>query len=95
MAMQFIAERYLNAYRDNVPCRAAGIAQAFGYASVLLYVLLFRYSNQLVHLAELTRHGHKAFFAMPIGLALLFSLVHGKFTGHFWDAMGLKPKNDH
>jgi len=32
-------------------------------------------------------------FLIPIVIALVFSFVHGAFTGAFWDAVGLKPKS--
>lgn len=64
-----------------------------GTASVGLYILLYFFSQDIRHLAEATIHGDKGLFYVPIVIALLFSLVHGAFTGHFWDALGLKAKH--
>lgn len=61
-----------------------------GAASALLYALLYRYSDETVELARRTREGEKILFLVPIAIAFAFSLVHGAFTGHFWDALGLK-----
>ena len=66
-------------------------AIAYGLASVALYVLLFVYADETIEIARRTRDGEKLLFLVPILIALVFSLVHGAFTGYFWDAMGLKP----
>jgi hypothetical protein len=29
---------------------------------------------------------------VPVAMAFLFSLVHGAFTGHFWDVLGIKAR---
>ncbi|MEK7207539.1 MAG: hypothetical protein AAB134_06635 [Pseudomonadota bacterium] len=63
-----------------------------GGISTLCYALLFRFGDDLSMLASATREGHKLFVLIPIAVALVFSLVHGAFTGHFWDAVGLKPR---
>ena len=91
--MRYIAERYLKDYDTGKPSAAIGAAQAMGLLSAVLYVLLFQHSDMLVRLAELTRQGDKMFFFVPIAIALIFSLVHGAFTAHFWEALGLKPKS--
>jgi uncharacterized integral membrane protein len=31
-------------------------------------------------------------FVVPIGIAFLFSFMHGKFTANFWDLLGIKAK---
>ena len=62
----------------------------FGIASAVLYGLLFANSGQLVEWAQRTHHGEKMLFLIPIGIAFLFSWVHGNFTGHFWESLGLK-----
>lgn len=71
----------------------SGLAKAvlYGAASLALYALLFLYADETVELARLTREGEKIWFLVPIVIAFLFSLVHGAFTGAFWDAIGLKP----
>ncbi len=62
-----------------------------GAASVALYVLLFAYADETVAMARRTREGETLLFLVPIVIAFVFSLVHGAFTGYFWDAIGLKP----
>jgi hypothetical protein len=62
----------------------------FGTASVALYALLFVYADDTVELARRTREGEKIWFLAPIVIAFVFSYVHGAFTGHFWEALGLK-----
>lgn len=68
-------------------------AVTYGAASVALYALLFIYSDETVEFARRTREGETVWFLVPILIAFLFSLVHGAFTGSFWDAIGLKPAN--
>lgn len=65
-------------------------AVIYGVASVALYAALFLYADETVELAQRTREGEKLWFLIPIAIAFLFSLVHGAFTGYFWDAVGLK-----
>lgn len=71
----------------------SSIAKAivYGAASLALYVLLFLYADETVELARRTREGEKIWFLVPIVIAFAFSLVHGAFTGSFWDALGLRP----
>ncbi|MEY3219765.1 MAG: hypothetical protein RIT27_1122 [Pseudomonadota bacterium] len=33
------------------------------------------------------------YFIIPIAIAFVFSLVHGAFTGYFWEALGIKAKS--
>src|SRR3989338_7332197 len=73
--------------------RHAGIMVALGAASILLYALLFWYSDSLTALAQATRRGEKLYAIVPIAIALVFSLVHGTFTARFWDSLGLRPRN--
>jgi hypothetical protein len=63
-----------------------------GTASISLYVLLKLFSPELVQLAQATHAGSKDLFFVPILLALVFSFVHGAFTSHFWDVLGVKAK---
>lgn len=65
----------------------------FGLLSIGLYSLLHHFSADLVRLALATHAGHKGLFFVPILLALLFSFVHGAFTGHFWNALGVTAKH--
>ncbi len=67
-------------------------ALTFGAASIVLYVLLYMFSTDLTQLAQSTHAGHKGLFFVPILLALVFSLIHGNFTSHFWDSLGIKAK---
>lgn len=64
-----------------------------GLISAGLYFLLYEYQDTLVHLAELTRQGEKQDALVPIGTALVFSGVHGKFTDSFWQTLGVQPKS--
>jgi hypothetical protein len=62
----------------------------FGIVSFAFYWLLLAYSDQLVELANRTRKGEKMWFLVPIVIAFFFSYVHGQFTGHFWESLGIK-----
>lgn len=72
--------------------RALLITTTLGAASLALYLLLFHYADLLSELATATRQGDKIYVLVPMVIAFLFSLVHGAFTGHFWDVIGLKAK---
>lgn len=63
-------------------------------ASAGLYGLLYRYGNDLIAMARSVHEGHKALFFIPIVIAFAFSLIHGAFTGYFWDALGLRPRKN-
>lgn len=84
-------DRQLRAGRPRLSLRARLTVAALGAASLTLYFLLFRYSDNLMALAAAARAGEKLYAAVPIAIALVFSLVHGAFTAHFWDALGLRP----
>ena len=73
--------------------KSASLAKAIAYgtASIALYALLFAYADETVELARRTREGETILFLVPIAVALVFSAVHGGFTGHFWAAIGLRP----
>jgi len=60
----------------------------YGAVSGVLYYLLYRYNDLIL---EYSRQGHW-YFMVPIGIAFAFSLVHGNFTGHFWDLFGVRAK---
>lgn len=92
--MQRIAEYYLAEYDSPRRKRSGtGPALALGAASSTLYGGLYVYSGELVELAEMTRDGERVWFLVPIAIAFLFSLVHGAFTGRFWDLLGLKARH--
>jgi hypothetical protein len=60
-----------------------------GLSSALLYLLLYLGAERILEWSE---HGHWA-ITIPIGIAFLFSIVHGAFTSHFWDLLGIKAKS--
>jgi hypothetical protein len=68
------------------------VTLVLGAASALLYVLLFLFADRLTEMAALTRQGDKLYALIPLAVAMVFSLVHGAFTGHFWDLLGLRAK---
>lgn len=63
-----------------------------GLVSASLYLLLYFNTENLEKVANLIRQGDKGYVVIPIGTALIFSFVHGAFTGKFWDLLGLKAK---
>ena len=65
----------------------------FGLTSLFMYGMLYEFSASLTHIAQETHAGHKTLFFVPIVIALVFSLVHGSFTSHFWDSLGIKAKS--
>ncbi|WP_158498880.1 hypothetical protein [Magnetospira sp. QH-2] len=68
-------------------------AIGLGLLSGMLYAALFYYSDDIRHMAEMTNRGEsKLYFMAPIGIAFVFSVVHGMFTDKFWEALGLKAK---
>lgn len=72
--------------------RALVITLVLGAASAALYFLLYLFSDTLPGLAAATRHGEKIYALIPIVIAMVFSFVHGAFTGQFWDLLGLRAK---
>jgi hypothetical protein len=64
-------------------------ALLWGLGSATIYSLLYRYADPLV---EWTRQGRWTFI-LPVAIAFLFSIVHGTFTGQFWDLLGIKAKS--
>lgn len=64
----------------------------YGVMSVFLYSLLYKYSADLIQLAQDAHAGHRAYFFLPIIIALVFSVVHGSFTAELWDSLGVKAK---
>ena len=63
-----------------------------GLLSVSLYILLFIDAERVLHLST---RADGLYFLMPVAIALAFSLVHGAFTGYFWEIIGIKPKHAH
>ena len=64
-----------------------------GLGSTALYILLYFYNAELKTIGQTIRSGEKAYALIPIAIAFVFSFVHGAFTGHFWDVLGMKPKS--
>ncbi len=60
----------------------------YGAGSIFLYAMLFLNEDRV--LDWLGRGGWYAL--IPVVAALAFSFVHGAFTGHFWDALGIRAK---
>ena len=60
----------------------------YGVISVALYALLYLYADTIL---EYSKQG-RWFFFVPITIAFIFSIVHGNFTGQFWDLFGIKAK---
>lgn len=60
----------------------------FGLASAALYAGLYHYEENLLELAA----SGGWYFVTPVGIALVFSFVHGSFTASFWDMLGIKAK---
>jgi len=60
----------------------------FGVISAVLYFLLYLGADTIL---EYSKQG-RWFFVVPVGIAFLFSVMHGNFTGHFWDLFGVKAK---
>ncbi|HEX20221.1 MAG TPA: hypothetical protein ENG78_05320 [Acidiferrobacteraceae bacterium] len=102
--MRTIADRHLNAINRKNPTLSEawvearnfviryGVAISLGVISVTIYVLLYEYSGNIKHLAQEAYIGHKTWFFVPILIMFAFSLIHGSFTAHFWDSLGVKPK---
>lgn len=61
---------------------------SLGILSAVLYFLLYYFEEPILNWSE--QGGW--YFMVPISIAFIFSLVHGAFTGHFWDFLGVKAK---
>jgi len=62
-----------------------------GFSSAVLYFLLFYFEDTVLGWSK----GFKKegwFFIAPIVIAFVFSAVHGAFTGHFWELLGIRAK---
>ncbi len=62
-------------------------AMPSGMMSLSLYAMLFANERRILEMSV----SHWWSFLVPVSIALLFSLVHGSFTGAFWEAVGLQP----
>jgi hypothetical protein len=61
-------------------------AAIWGGISLVLYAALLLYQEPVID--YFGRGGLFAF--LPVGVAFLFSFVHGSFTGSFWSVMGIE-----
>jgi hypothetical protein len=59
---------------------------ATGAASALCYGLLFANETEVMTAFARTDSWYPA---LPVLTAFVFSLVHGAFTGYFWEVMGV------
>ncbi|WP_333843550.1 hypothetical protein [Pelomicrobium sp.] len=60
-----------------------------GAGSGGLYLLLFLFEEEV--LRATTRTDGLAWL-LPVAMAFVFSLVHGAFTGYFWETLGIRGK---
>jgi len=58
----------------------------WGAASALCYAALFAYEKEVMEAFTRTDGWYPA---LPVLTAFLFSLVHGAFTGYFWEVLGV------
>jgi len=75
----------ISAFRER---RQSVKAVLYGGASAGLYTGLFIFEKLL---AEACSRGGW-YFAIPVAIAFAFSIVHGSFTGYFWDVLGVQAK---
>lgn len=68
--------------------RPVTLAVVFGLVSVTLFSLLYAFEDALIAFAG--RGGW--YFLVPVTTAFAFSYVHGSFTAHFWDCLGIKAR---
>ena len=59
-----------------------------GALTSTLYLGLFLFEDAILHFSGLGRW----YFVVPVTIAFAFSFVHGAFTGHFWDALGVHAR---
>jgi len=57
--------------------------------SAALYFLLYYFSEPIMNWSQ--QGGW--YFIIPIIIAFIFSIIHGTFTNHFWDMLGIKAKS--
>jgi hypothetical protein len=60
-----------------------------GLFSATLYFLLYYFEGPILEWS--TQGGW--YFMVPVVMAFVFSIVHGAFTGRFWDLLGVKAKS--
>lgn len=62
-----------------------------GISSAVLYFLLFYFEDTVLGWSKGFKK-ERWFFIAPIVIAFVFSAVHGAFTGHFWELLGIRGK---
>jgi hypothetical protein len=63
----------------------------FGAVSIAMYFLLLAKQDLITE--TFLKGG--AWALLPIGMAFLFSYVHGNFTGCFWSSCGIEASKKH
>lgn len=61
---------------------------AYGAVALVLYACLFALERPILEWSS--RGGW--YFLVPVAIAFAFSIVHGAFTGYFWDVLGIKAR---
>jgi hypothetical protein len=61
---------------------------AYGTVALILYFLLYLFEDSIL---AITTRG-RWYFLLPVLAAFVFSFVHGRFTSHFWETLGIKAK---
>ncbi len=61
---------------------------ALGTVTLVLYAGLFLFEEPILRLAAMGGW----YGLIPVAIAFIFSLSHGTFTGHFWDALGVTAR---
>ncbi len=63
-------------------------ALSLGLVTLTLYLALYLLEERILQISSRGRW----YFLVPVAIAFVFSLVHGAFTAHFWDMLGVKAK---
>ncbi|KOR28905.1 hypothetical protein TI03_03620 [Achromatium sp. WMS1] len=63
-----------------------------GVLDIILYSLLFQFSDELNRLAEAVYNGQVVYILVPLSLAMIFVLVHATFTDYLWELIGLRTR---
>jgi apolipoprotein N-acyltransferase len=74
---------------SEAPRRPWAALVASGVATAACYALLFGFEEQVMAAYTRTDGWYPL---LPVVTALVFSFVHGAFTGYFWDAVGIRAK---
>ena len=62
-----------------------------GAISAVLYFLLYYFEDRILDWSG-GFAVDRWYFLAPIFIALIFSAVHGVFTSHFWELLGIRAK---